>query len=129
MQVEPLDARNGVILAPTIGGAIVTLVCLVLAYPYAYWLTVVSPRTRALLLVVVLIPFWTSLMVRTFAWQILLRDQGVVNDLLDLDAAARLVGELPTAEEQKSVTDAASYACWRLEPKPGGLGRPPSPNH
>ena len=71
-------------------GAIVTLVCLVLAYPYAYWLTVVSPRTRALLLVVVLIPFWTSLMVRTFAWQILLRDQGVVNDLLDLVGIGRL---------------------------------------
>lgn len=71
-------------------GAIVTFVCLLLAYPYAYWLTVVSPRTRALLLVVVLIPFWTSLMVRTFAWQILLRDQGVVNDILEFIGIGRL---------------------------------------
>lgn len=71
--------------------AVVSLVCLFLAYPYAYWMTLVSARTRAILLVIVLIPFWTSLMVRTFAWQILLRDQGVVNDLLAFVGIGRLV--------------------------------------
>lgn len=70
--------------------AIVSLVCLVLGYPYAYWMSVVSPRTRAILLIVVLIPFWTSLMVRTFAWQILLRDQGVINDILEVVGIGRL---------------------------------------
>ena len=61
---------------------IVTVVTLVLAYPYAYAMTRVAPRTRAVLMAVVLLPFWTSLMARTFAWLVLLQDTGVVNDLL-----------------------------------------------
>ncbi|MEU6262844.1 ABC transporter permease [Saccharopolyspora shandongensis] len=62
--------------------AIVTVVCLLFAYPYAYLMTIASPRWRAVLLAVVLIPFWTSLMARTFAWVVLLQDNGVVNSLL-----------------------------------------------
>jgi putative spermidine/putrescine transport system permease protein len=64
--------------------AIVTLVCLLVAYPYAYLMTIVSRRWRAVLLGVVLIPFWTSLMARTFAWVVLLQDNGIVNRLLDV---------------------------------------------
>jgi putative spermidine/putrescine transport system permease protein len=62
--------------------AIVTAVCLALGYPYAYLMTVVRPRWRLVLLAVVLVPFWTSLMVRTYAWIVLLQDTGVVNDVL-----------------------------------------------
>lgn len=61
---------------------IVTLVCALLAYPYAYLMTVVGPFGLAVLTLLVLVPFWTSLMVRTFAWVILLQDSGVVNDVL-----------------------------------------------
>ena len=59
---------------------LVCLVCLVLGYPYAYLMTVVPRRWRDVMLVVVLVPFWTSLMVRTFSWLVLLQDNGVVND-------------------------------------------------
>ena len=62
--------------------AVVTVVCLLVAYPYAYLMTIVSGRWRAVLLAVVLVPFWTSLMARTFAWVVLLQDNGVVNALL-----------------------------------------------
>ena len=62
--------------------AIVTGVCLLLGYPYAYLMTVVRQRWRLVLLAVVLVPFWTSLMVRTYAWIVLLQDTGVVNDVL-----------------------------------------------
>ncbi|MCI2421647.1 ABC transporter permease [Saccharopolyspora sp. K220] len=62
--------------------AIVTVVCLVFAYPYAYLMTIAAPRWRAVLLGVVLLPFWTSLMARTFAWVVLLQDNGIVNELL-----------------------------------------------
>lgn len=61
---------------------IVTVVTLLLAYPYAYAMTKVSPRTRAVLMALVLMPFWTSLMARTFAWLVLLQDTGVVNSIL-----------------------------------------------
>ncbi|MFJ8788647.1 ABC transporter permease [Streptomyces sp. NPDC102462] len=63
-------------------GAVVTLVTLVLSYPYAYLMTVAGARARIWLTLLVLLPFWTSLMVRTFAWVVLLQDNGVVNQLL-----------------------------------------------
>ncbi|WP_445281988.1 ABC transporter permease [Streptomyces sp. DSM 118148] len=63
-------------------GAVVTLVTLVLSYPYAYLMTMVGARARIWLTLLVLLPFWTSLMVRTFAWVVLLQDSGVVNQIL-----------------------------------------------
>ena len=61
-----------------------TVICLALAYPYAYLMTIAGPRGRAALIIIVLIPFWTSLMIRSFAWIILLQDNGLVNQLLGL---------------------------------------------
>ncbi len=62
-----------------------TLACLVIGYPFAYLMTIVPGRWSGLLLIAVLLPFWSSLLVRTFAWQVLLRDTGVINRfLLDL---------------------------------------------
>jgi len=58
---------------------IVTFVCIVLGYPYAYLMTRVSPMWRAILIALVLLPFWTSLMARTFAWYVLLQDNGIIN--------------------------------------------------
>ena len=67
----------------TFGTAIlVTLVCLVLAYPYAYLMTVVSDRTRNLLQLFIMMPLWTSILVRTLAWMVLLQDTGPINGLL-----------------------------------------------
>jgi putative spermidine/putrescine transport system permease protein len=58
--------------------ALVTGITLALAYPYAYLMLVSGPRARAALILIALLPFWTSLMVRTFAWMILLQDNGIV---------------------------------------------------
>lgn len=69
---------------------IVSAVCLVLAYPYAYVMSRVRPRMRALLLAIVLTPLWTSLMVRTLAWIVLLQDTGVINDVLEMLGIGRL---------------------------------------
>lgn len=59
--------------------AFVVLVTLALGYPIAYVLAFSTPRTRALISLLVLLPFWTSVLVRTFAWIYLLRDGGVVS--------------------------------------------------
>lgn len=59
-----------------------TLFCLLLAYPYAYVLIRVGPRTRLVMLGLVLLPFWTSLLVRSFAWVGLLQDSGMINSIL-----------------------------------------------
>ena len=61
---------------------IVTLACLVLAYPVSYLLATLPMRFSNLLMICVLMPFWTSLLVRIVAWMIMLQQQGVVNDTL-----------------------------------------------
>ncbi len=60
---------------------IVTLACLILGYPIAYLLSTLPVRTSNLLLILVLLPFWTSILVRTTAWIAMLQGQGVMNDL------------------------------------------------
>src|SRR5215204_2540573 len=59
-----------------------TLFSLLGGYPVAYLLATARPRTRDILTVLVLMPFWTSFLVRTFAWMILLGRNGAVNKLL-----------------------------------------------
>jgi putative spermidine/putrescine transport system permease protein len=71
------------ILLRTIGiSALVTLCTLILGYPVAYLLATLPQRTASILMIFVLLPFWTSLLVRTTAWFILLQDNGVVNESL-----------------------------------------------
>ncbi|WP_406647002.1 ABC transporter permease [Aliisedimentitalea scapharcae] len=60
---------------------LVTIFCLLLGYPVAYLLSTLTVRTSNLLLILVLLPFWTSLLVRTTAWIAMLQAQGVMNDL------------------------------------------------
>ena len=60
----------------------VTGLCFLLGYPLAYYISQQSERTRNLLLILVLLPFWTSLLVRTTSWIALLQTNGVVNDLI-----------------------------------------------
>lgn len=60
----------------------VTVIALLLGYPLAYLMTVVSRRARAVLIVLVLVPFWTSILVRTFAWMVILGRRGLINQVL-----------------------------------------------
>ena len=62
--------------------AITTLLCLLIGYPIAYWISRYGGRHKILLLVLVMLPFWTSYLIRTYAWMLILRDNGVVNSLL-----------------------------------------------
>ena len=52
------------------------------AIPIAYWISRYGGRRKALLLILVMLPFWTSYLIRTYAWMIILRDNGVLNTLL-----------------------------------------------
>jgi putative spermidine/putrescine transport system permease protein len=67
----------------------VTLICLLLGYPMAYTIANASERMRRLLIFTVLVPFWGSILVRTFAWMVLLQKRGLINKLLlDLNIIA-----------------------------------------
>jgi putative spermidine/putrescine transport system permease protein len=69
---------------------VITLTCLILAYPVAHLLATLPMRWSNLLMILVLLPFWTSLLVRTTSWMVLLQQQGVVNNAL---VALGVIGE------------------------------------
>jgi spermidine/putrescine transport system permease protein len=76
--LEPLYIR--VLVRSVVLAAATTAVCLVVGYPVAYWLARRAPATmRRALLVLVILPFWTSFLVRMYAWMFLLRTEGLVN--------------------------------------------------
>ena len=59
-----------------------TILSLLIGFPIAYWISRYGGRRKTLLLVLVMLPFWTSYLIRTYAWMIVLRDEGVLNQLL-----------------------------------------------
>jgi putrescine transport system permease protein len=62
--------------------AISTLLCLLLGYPMALGITRAAPMRRNLLLMLVILPFWTSFLLRVYAWMGLLKDDGLINNIL-----------------------------------------------
>src|SRR5690606_25360494 len=62
--------------------AITTLCCILIGYPMAYYIARSEPATRSLLLIGVILPFWTSLLLRVYAWIGILRNDGLLNNLL-----------------------------------------------
>ena len=60
----------------------ITFMCILLGYPIAFLLATLPMRSSNVLMILVLLPFWTSLLVRTSAWKVLFQNQGVINDFL-----------------------------------------------
>jgi len=61
---------------------ITTVLSILIGYPIAYWISRYGGRHKILLLILVMLPFWTSYLIRTYAWMIILRDNGVLNGIL-----------------------------------------------
>ncbi|HEY6974296.1 MAG TPA: ABC transporter permease [Nitrospiraceae bacterium] len=62
--------------------SLTTMICLVLGFPLAYYIVRLSPRWQAVWLMLIMIPFWTNFLVRTYAWMFILRTEGLLNTLL-----------------------------------------------
>jgi spermidine/putrescine transport system permease protein len=62
--------------------AVTTVICLVAGYPMAYWLATRAPRKRSAFLLLMIIPFWTNFVVRTYAWRAILAREGILNQAL-----------------------------------------------
>lgn len=96
-ELKPENERiYGTLFARTIYMSLFIMGCtILLGYPVAFLLANISRRSANLLLILVLLPFWTSLLVRTSAWKVLLQQQGVINDILVwsglIDEAGRLI--------------------------------------
>jgi putative spermidine/putrescine transport system permease protein len=83
------------VLGRTLGiSLLVTLCTLVLGYPVAYMLATLPQRTASILMIFVLLPFWTSLLVRTTAWTILLQDGGVMTQFFNFSGVTWVLNEL-----------------------------------
>lgn len=63
-------------------GLLTTILCLLLGYPFAYYVAKAPKKVRGILLLLVILPFWTNSLVRTYAWIILLRTEGIINSYL-----------------------------------------------
>ncbi|MEW6661924.1 MAG: ABC transporter permease [Bacillota bacterium] len=61
---------------------VTTIICLLISYPFALWLVKRCPRSRPIFLLLIVIPFWTNFLIRTYAWIILLRTEGIINNAL-----------------------------------------------
>ncbi len=76
--VVPADRRS----ARSCYAAITTALCLAAGYPVAYLIGRADERWRNLLLMAVMVPFWTSFLIRTYAWVTILKSEGLLNSLL-----------------------------------------------
>ncbi len=106
---QPEDHRIHVaIYLRTLGVALtVTVMCILLGFPLAYLLAHLRDKTANLLLILVLLPFWTSLLVRTTAWMVVLQKEGVINSLLQ---AVGLIAEpLPLVFNRFGVVAAMTH--------------------
>ena len=88
---------------------VITLTCLLLGYPIAYLLANLPLRYSNLLMILVLLPFWTSLLVRTSAWKVLLQQYGVINDFLVLIGVVGETGRLVMINNQTGTIVAMTH--------------------
>jgi len=87
--------------------AITTVLSIVIGYPIAYWISRYGGRRKVLLLILVMLPFWTSYLIRTYAWMIILRDNGVLNSVLQ--AAGLTNDPIPFLDTDFSVVLGMTY--------------------
>ena len=96
--IEQVPADRAIykdILIRTLGiSLLVTLMTLILGYPVAYLLATSPQKTASILMMFVLLPFWTSLLVRTTAWMVLMQDGGIFAQLLDITGITWLLNML-----------------------------------
>lgn len=69
---------------------LVSAICILLAYPYAYLMTISSDSARRWLMLLVLLPLYSSILIRTLAWFVLLQDTGPINDVLEVIGIGRI---------------------------------------
>jgi len=71
-----------ILVRSVIYSGLTTIICLVMGYPVAYYIGRADERWRNLLLMMVMIPFWTSFLIRTYAWVTILKSEGLLNGFL-----------------------------------------------
>jgi spermidine/putrescine transport system permease protein len=93
----------------TLGVAVIgTVLCLLIGFPFAYWMAVkISPKWRGVALGLVIVPFWTSFLIRTVAWRIVLAPRGLISEWLQ--TANVLNGPLAVLDTRQAVQIGVVY--------------------
>ncbi|SLN14396.1 ABC transporter permease [Roseisalinus antarcticus] len=99
-----------IIARPLVLAAATTLICMVLAFPIAYWMTLQDGRTRAMLLFAVTLPFRVSMIVRVYAWLMILGNNGVIETALRF-AALRCAS--PAWPRTSTACCSTTARCWQ----------------
>ncbi len=74
---DPLYMR--IFLRTIMIAAVTTFIAFLIGYPLAFWIAAQTPQRRGTLILLLMVPFWTNFLVRTYAWILILRDQGLIN--------------------------------------------------
>ena len=61
-----------------------TIICLIIGYPIAYFITKASPKAQKILIMLIMLPMWMNFLIRTYSWMALLEDSGIINTFLGL---------------------------------------------
>ena len=63
---------------------IATVICILIGYPAAYFISKANPRTQKLLILLILLPMWMNFLIRTYAWMVILQNKGIINSIVGL---------------------------------------------
>ena len=80
--IYTLGEYKGVFLTSVLYAVIATLVCLILAYPFAYFLSRTSVSAQKMMILLVMLPMWMNLLIKTYSWTVILDNNGVINRII-----------------------------------------------
>ena len=82
--IYELAQYKGVFITSIIYALVATAICLLLAYPFAYFLSKTSVSSQKMMVLLVMLPMWMNLLIKTYSWTVILDNNGVLNRLLNL---------------------------------------------
>ncbi len=82
--IYELELYKDVFLTSVIYALIATAICLLLSYPFAYFLTKISANSQKMMILLVMLPMWMNLLIKTYSWTVILDNNGVLNRLLNM---------------------------------------------
>ena len=82
--IYELALYKDVFITSVIYALIATVICLILSYPFAYFLTKISVNSQKMMILLVMLPMWMNLLIKTYSWTVILDNNGVLNRILNL---------------------------------------------
>ncbi len=81
--IKAIPEYTSTILLSVLYGIAATVICLVIAYPFSYFLSKLKFRTQSMMVLLVMLPMWMNFLIRTYSWMTILGDTGIINTFLN----------------------------------------------